>query len=118
MRPTDWAPEPGWQISVSYLVRSDSAADWESLGSGTNRLRLTILGTRVCGTTSVSDTSAAVSIPDDALRRVIEAALGKSAGDAISYAELATIEEIEAENSGITSMEGLQYAFGLRFLNG
>ena len=114
----DWTPETGWGIGDGYAFR-DSAEDWltATLVAGVPvSLSIAILGTRSCGTTSVEDTSAEVDIPDTALRRVIETALGKSSGDAITYAELATVEEIEAPNSEIASMVGLQYAFGLRVL--
>ena len=50
------------------------------------------------------------------LRGLLETALGKNPGDAITYADLATIDEIDADDSRIASIEGLQYATGLKRL--
>ena len=69
-----------------------------------------------CAATSVTDMSARVNIPDGNLLRVIERALGKPSGAIITYEEIASVEEIRANDSGIASMEGLQYATGLRQL--
>ena len=64
------------------------------------------------------DTSAEeVDIPDPALRRVVEEALGKAPGTPITPAEMATLVELEAEERGITSLNGLECATGLEVLN-
>ncbi len=104
----------GWSLG-SALQRwgANPPVNWTSAP----RFKFALLGEpNPCAAPGITDTSAAVNIPDAALRSVIEAALGKNAGDTITYAELATVEEIRAENSGIASMEGLQYATGLKVL--
>ena len=64
------------------------------------------------------DTSAEeVDIPDPALRRVVEEALGKAPGTPITPAEMATLVELEAEERGITSLNGLECATGLEVLD-
>ena len=110
----NWDPgsEPGWSLGVQQ-VRANSGSAWEG---SSDRFKFAILGRVNCPARNVADTSATVSIPDPALRRLIEAALGKSSGATITYAELATVEEIRAEYHGIASMEGLQYATGLKQL--
>ena len=115
----DPGSETGWGVlGRSHRDSPAHSAVWDLPGS----VRFALHGepTRPvvpgCAAENVSDTSEAVSIPDAALRAVVEKALGKSSGATITYAELATIQEIRAENSGIASMEGLQYAVGLRQL--
>ena len=55
----------------------------------------------------------AVDIPDANLRAAVEAALGKSSGQSISVAEMATLTDLSARNQGITSLAGLEHATGL-----
>ncbi len=66
----------------------------------------------------------AVSIPDANLRAGLEAALGKSAGDTITDAELAGLTKLEveaaegaAESAKVSDLTGLAYAVGLRTLD-
>ena len=57
------------------------------------------------------------AIPDPALRRAVEAALGKAAGEALSVADLAGLQALEARNAGVTSLAGLEGAVSLRELD-
>ena len=58
-----------------------------------------------------------VNIPDPNLRAALEKALGKNEGDAITDAELATLTEfLEARESSITDLTGLENCTGLKQL--
>lgn len=59
---------------------------------------------------------AQVNIPDPALQAEIEGILGKSSGDPISEAEMATITNITAQNAGIQDLTGLETATSLSIL--
>ena len=111
----DPSADPGWSIG-DYVNGRRAYWGRYQIDGGDVIVKFAILGQAICPAREITDTTAAVSIPDPALRRVIEAALGKSSGDTITYAELATVEEIRAAYSGIASMEGLQYATGLKQL--
>ena len=58
----------------------------------------------------------AVPVPDPALLAALNRALGKSPGEQLHAHEMATLSRLEAEDAGISSLEGLQYATGLRDL--
>ncbi len=58
-----------------------------------------------------------VKIPDANLRRKIEDALRKTAGQAITQAEMATITTLEAPDSEITDLTGLEFATNLESLD-
>ena len=57
-----------------------------------------------------------VTIPDANLRAVIEDSLGKASGAPISRAEMASLTRLEAPNSDISDLTGLEFATGLTFL--
>ena len=54
-----------------------------------------------------------VDIPDQNLRAVIEAALGKQSGDPITVAEMEGLTELSARNRRIEDLTGLEHATGL-----
>ena len=58
-------------------------------------------------------TPSSVQIPDAALRRCIEEALGKPAGEAISHAEMATLLGLTCRNAGVADLTGLETAVAL-----
>ena len=60
--------------------------------------------------------SGTVSIPDSNLRSAVEDALGKQSGDAITAAEMARLVVLDASNSGVRDVTGLQHAVNLRGL--
>ena len=57
-----------------------------------------------------------VDIPDANLRAVIETALRKARGAPITRAEMATLTNLEARNSDISDLTGLEFATGLTSL--
>lgn len=67
-----------------------------------------------------TDTSASreqVNVPDAALRKAINDALGRGAMDQLSRGELAQLTTLDASNLGITDLAGLQSATNLLYLN-
>ena len=60
--------------------------------------------------------SSQVSIPDGALRGAIEQALNKQSGDSITRGDMAGLTYLDARNSGIQDLSGLQHATNLRTL--
>ena len=61
--------------------------------------------------------SAAVTIPDAALRGQIDIYLSKSAGETITQLEMANMSTLVGEAVGISSLSGLEYALNLRSLH-
>ena len=57
--------------------------------------------------------TAAVNIPDANLRANIETALGKTSGDPISPAEMATLTSLSAQDASISDLTGLETATNL-----
>ena len=60
------------------------------------------------------DSGTPIEIPDLALRKAVEAALGKVAGDPITRGEMATIENLYAR--GVRQPRGIEYAINLSSL--
>ncbi len=58
-----------------------------------------------------------ITIPDVYLRAVIEDSLNKARGEAITAAEMATLMRLEAPNSRIRDLTGIEYATELTVLN-
>ena len=58
-----------------------------------------------------------ITIPDVNLRAVIEDSLNKARGEAITAAEMATLKRLEAPNSNIRDLTGIEYATELTVLN-
>ncbi len=58
-----------------------------------------------------------VTIPDANLRAAIEEALGKASGAPITKAELRSLTRLEANDSGISDLTGLESATTLSYLN-
>ncbi len=73
-------------------------------------------GVRVTVSSGGSSTTN-VDIPDANLRAVIADSLGKARGAPITRAEMATLTRLEAPNSNISDLTGLEFATGLTFLN-
>ena len=59
---------------------------------------------------------APLAIPDANLRAAIETALGKASGAPITRAEMARLTQLEAPNSNISDLTGLEHATNLRWL--
>ena len=82
------------------------------LNTGNNcspAVRVTVSGSG--GSTGIVD------IPDANLRAVIETALRKARGAPITRAEMATLTNLEARNSDISDLTGLEFATGLTNLD-
>ncbi len=58
-----------------------------------------------------------ITIPDVHLRAVIEDSLNKARGEAITAAEMATLTRLEAPNSRVRDLTGIEYATELTVLN-
>ena len=58
-----------------------------------------------------------ITIPDVNLRAVIEDSLNKARGEAITAAEMATLTRLEAPNSRVRDLTGIEYATELTVLN-
>ncbi len=58
-----------------------------------------------------------VTIPDATLRAAIETALHKTSGASISRAEMASLTRLEAPDSEVRDLTGLEFATGLTSLN-
>lgn len=58
-----------------------------------------------------------VNVPDTALRTAINVALGRGALDQLNRGELSQLTSLDISNSGVISLEGLQYASNLTTFN-
>ena len=65
----------------------------------------------------VTDGSGISNIPDANLRAVIADSLGKTSGEAITSAEMATLTRLDAPDRGIRDLTGLEQAINLTGLN-
>ena len=63
------------------------------------------------------DGQTGVTIPDANLRAVIEDSLGKASGASITSTEMASLTRLEAPNSDINDLTGLEFATGLTVLD-
>ncbi len=61
-------------------------------------------------------TAQTVKIPDPKLRAKIENALGKTSGETITTADMVTLTRLDAEESNITDLTGLEHATNLTIL--
>ena len=71
----------------------------------------------ICLSIPLTSTAQTVTIPDSNLRAVIEVALGKASGDTITTSDMATLTRLEASNSNISNLTGLEHAINLTWLN-
>ena len=63
------------------------------------------------------DSETVVDIPDAALRKAVEAALGKSDGDPVTRGEMATLARLDARRGGVRQLTGMEYAINLEWLD-
>ncbi|AEF99861.1 prenyltransferase/squalene oxidase repeat-containing protein [Methylomonas methanica] len=95
---------------LSRLIASQSATD----GSWNADLYTTALATRAVATAAnASVQSTPVAIPDQALRRAINQALGRNSMDYLNRGELAQLTSLTAVNQGIADLTGLEWAVNL-----
>ena len=71
----------------------------------------------ICFTLPSAATAQVVDIPDPNLRAAIENALGKAAGTPITADEMATLTQLEARNTNISDLTGLEHAHNLQRLD-
>ncbi len=57
-----------------------------------------------------------ITIPDDNLRTVLEEALGKASGGAITDTEMATLTNLGVSNENVVDLTGMEFAVGLKKL--
>ena len=104
-----------WHIEPRFL-RSASRGTSESPVRGFwggFRVARTIAGLSGPGRRACS----VVDISDSDLRAAVERALGKTAGSAISPADMASLDQLEASNRAVQRLTGLECAAGLTRLN-
>ena len=122
-----------------HLALSDNRLSGElpsSFGNLTNLQSLDLRNTQLCAPTDAAfqawlqgienkrgvvdcgsgSGSTLVSIPDANLRAVVEDSLGKARGAPITQAEMATLTRLEAPNSNISDLTGLEFAIRLSYL--
>ena len=87
--------------------------DGERLGTGSGR----VITPTVTGRLGAGSPPRVVTVPDAALRAVLEDKLGLSAGDPIPATALGELTTLEARDAGIIDLTGLEYATGLTFLD-
>ena len=98
------------RYEAKYDLDSDGA-----IGFGDFLLFSSSFGKEV--STSGDGSTGIVTIPDENLRAAIESALRKTRGASISRAEMASLTRLEAPDSYIRDLTGLEFATGLISLN-
>ena len=71
----------------------------------------------ICFSLPVTAAAQAVNIPDPNLRAAIEMELGKASGATITVDDMTNLTALEAKNSNINDLTGLEHAIELRTLN-
>ena len=106
----------GGTPSVTSTMTTENGAAQSTLtlgpNLGTNTVSVSAVG--IEGTVSFNATAeAAIDIPDTNLRAAVEAALGKAKGDPITPSEMAALTHLEASETGIRNLTGLEGATNL-----
>jgi len=94
-----------WMGSVLALLAA--LASTPAVGGG--------LGTAASLAGENGDSATSVDIPDAALRKAVEEALGKAPGDPITRGEMGTVRDLSSE-TGVRELTGIEYANNLRSL--
>ena len=68
-------------------------------------------------TLSLAATAQVIDIPDPNLRAAVENALGKGSGDTITVADMARLKHLDARETNIIDLTGLEHATNLTELN-
>ncbi|MCD5032951.1 toxin Cry1Ac domain D-VI-related protein [Enterococcus faecalis] len=68
-------------------------------------------------TVPVQNKNQVVTIPDNKLRKILSNELGQNEEESITVDQLSTIERLDLRESGVVSIEGLQYCVNLKYLN-
>ena len=99
------------QYEAKYDLDSDGA-----IGFGDFLLFSSSFGKEVSTSNNGGGPETQVTIPDANLRAAIEIALRKASGASINRAEMASLISLEAPNSDIRDLTGLEFATGLTSL--
>ena len=67
----------------------------------------------MCLSIPLTSTAQVVFIPDPNLRAAIETTLGKASGDTITTSDMAALAHLEARESNISDLTGLEHAINL-----
>jgi len=111
------AQEAGNSTLASVFLSRLTASQAQD-GSWDDDLYATALATRALATTANSSAqSTPVVIPDQALRKAINLALGRNAMDYLNRGELAHLTSLTAVNQGISDLTGLEWAVNLTTAN-
>ncbi|OQW72292.1 MAG: hypothetical protein BVN35_14270 [Proteobacteria bacterium ST_bin11] len=103
-------------LASTFLTRLTASQTLD--GSWDSDLYTTALATRAVATAANSSVqSTPVSIPDQALRKAINLALGRNAMDYLNRGELAQLTSLTAVNQGISNLIGLEWAVNLTTAN-
>jgi len=99
-------------VAATFLGRLTSTQNLD--GSWSGDLYATALATRALATAAQAGTLAtSVTIPDQALRKAINQALGRNAMDNLNRGELAQLTGLSAVDVGISDLTGLEWATNL-----
>ena len=108
----------GWTMVPGGAAARQVSVTVPGLGGNEHTFEVRGVNAEGCGaaarvSTGNPSSGGLVSIPDIALSRCIEEALGKRAGAAVSQAEMATLTHLSCVGNGVASLEGLQHAAAL-----
>ena len=108
-----------WGQDDNRVERPDSilmAVDHQNARSSTGIALLERQFSVTLDDDSPDEGSTEVIIPDANLRAAVEQALGKESGETITADEMATLNSLDAQASGISDLTGLEFATGLEGL--
>ena len=89
-----------------------------TLGSNPGTNTVSVSATGIPATVTFSTVAGInVNIPDTNLRAKIETALNKQAGDPITATEMATLTSVDASNTNISNLTGIEHATNLTSLS-
>ena len=120
-----WVPGVVWAVPVAVSAGSwaaeltEASAAWRSEPRGGSVVVVAVdeeeSGRRGLAADTADD-DAEVDIRDAKLRAVIESALGKESGAAVTVAEMRSLTSLAAWTAGISDLTGLEHATGLERL--
>ena len=117
---SDISPLSGLTNLTSLNLSYNSISDITPLSGLTNLTFLSLYdGTMIRDRSVLSRLSnlSVADIPDANLRAAIKIAMGKTSGNPITDFEMAFLSELEAPNSNIRDLTGLEFATGLTILD-
>ncbi|MDP6598971.1 MAG: choice-of-anchor Q domain-containing protein, partial [Candidatus Poribacteria bacterium] len=109
-----------WNNQISHIGALSNLTNLTELKLSNNPLTVSAgptIQTLKDGGATVTHDSLLPIIPDLNLRAALESALGKTSGDSITEAELATLTALTATNRTISDLTGLEYCLNLTNLD-